>query len=153
MKSPLTLSAVVLLLCLGCGPGGAFKPGPVTREQKLAGLWTGKPVEEKSPKGETFLSEQLGGYSIKLQDDGRFLIDWRGLTKDGKWSVSGQTVTLKVEHVFGRTREQAKAESLADDLKLFDDSTELKLDEGDAHLTLPGTSPGSQTVVFSKSPK
>lgn len=137
----------------GCNPSKPSFAAKPTREQMLSGEWTGKPVEEKSPKGEKFLSEQLGGYSITLNQDHTFSLDWRGLTKEGTWTVTGDRVKLSVTKVFDKTREQATAEKLTEDLKLFDDSTELKLSQDDKSLTLPSHSSGSQTVLFQKSPK
>lgn len=152
MRLGLWIVSISLLLS-GCTQGKSPFAAKPTREQTLSGEWTGKPVDEVKPKGEAFLSEQLGGYSIKLNQDRSFSLDWRGLTKEGTWAVNGDQVKLTVTKVFDKTREQASAEKLTEDLKLFDDSTTLKLSKDDKSITLPGTSPGSQTVVFQKSPK
>ena len=155
----ITLLVTALALLAGCTqPAPISKPTvPETREQALSGLWKGKnkesPNQAKEDTGSQFLTDRLGGYSLRLMPNGQFLADWRGLIKEGTWKIDTGTIQLTNVRVFGKNREQSMAENKdqakqINDLKLFDADKVLELAPGDKTLTLKAKNKGDETVVF-----
>jgi len=160
MRNVATVVAL-LAVSLGCSPGKAPALEPVseaaTREGRLAGVWKGKHPAGEADSGPSsnYLAKQVGGYTLTLDGAGTFTSDWRGLKREGRWSIEGATVKLHVLKVLGKTREEALSENKAGakpahDMKLFESSDELAITAKDTKLTLRPDAPGAKTVVFLK---
>lgn len=144
------LCVVAVLWCLGCSPP-AQSPESKTGSSKPAsgsieGLWEGKPTGQSSG-----LAESLGGYKIRIQADGMFLSEMRGLVREGQWKLEGDRLNLATKRVFGKTKEQAEAENKEEgrkvnDLALFDQAIVLVKTEDT--LTLKAASREDESVVF-----
>jgi hypothetical protein len=155
MARSLVLSTLVALAwCFGCStqapnPAGTGQATADPAGQPLAGLWEGKPTGQTEG-----LAASLGGYRLRLQADGLFLSEMRGLVREGEWRVAGDEVRLTTKRIFGKTKEQAAAENKEDgrevnDLKLYDQQVSLQKN-GDDTLTLKAASREDETVVFSR---
>ena len=153
------LFVAVVLPIFGCQPQSSASSKSTKGSQNLAGVWVGKHKEDpnrpKEGKESNFLADRLGGYTLKLDEDGNFLADWRGLSKEGIWKVSGSTVELTITRVFGKTRAEAEEENSSagktiNDIALFDADTRLEIRADKSQITLPAQQKDSEAVIFSR---
>lgn len=153
----------LLFLVISCGTGNPepakVVPIETAKKRVITGVWEGKVEEDPKKlnegKDSSFLSERLGGFTLKLQPDGKFLADWRGLTQDGSWSQENKVIRLRIEHVFGKSRAQAEEENKkagkpVNEMSWFQKTSLLTLDEKAWELKLSATQPGEVSVIFSR---
>lgn len=99
----------------------------------------------KEGESSNFLAEQLGGYTLELDADGRFSSDWRGLTKKGTWKLDKDALVLSPTEVLGKSLAESGT-----DRALFEEDNRLAISPGDSTLTLSAKDKDSQTVIFTK---
>ena len=157
-EQPCDRAEALAALCfglLGCGPKGPL----AARTDKVSGNWKGLNEEDpKHPKegaSSNILTESLGGYQLKLNSNGTYSADWRGLKKSGTWSIVGDTIELHTEKVFDKTKSEAGAENKSagkdvNDLTFYETQNKLELSAGDTKITLKGTQKGEENVIFTR---
>lgn len=144
------LLAVVVVAVACQGPSGSGGNATKTPAGASAVLWTGTPKPATSGGDSSpHLSEQLGGYSLTLRDDGSFEADWRGLKFDGKYVRTAGKLTLSPVTVLGQTREESVRAKSGD--ALFEPFAMAVSSDG-SRLTLESRGPEGQDVVFTLGP-
>jgi hypothetical protein len=130
-----------------------------TRVEHLSGSWKGlnkeDPDHPKEGASSNILTESLGGYQLVLNSNATFSSDWRGLKRSGTWAIVGETIELKTDRVFDKTKSAAETENKTagkevNDLSLFDTQNKLDLASDDKSLTLKATEKGAETVIFTR---
>lgn len=151
----------LLLIAIGCGTAEKNQvKKPETKEDpgSIVGVWNGKypeSIEGSDSKATNALAEKLGGFTMRLNSDGRFIADWRGLTKEGTWKLEGQILSFKTERVMGKDRvqaaqENAKSKSPVNTLELYDAIDTFEVDKNLTRLTMITKGTGNPPVVFQR---
>jgi hypothetical protein len=147
--------AAVVCLSWGCSPS---KQDPVGGAFPWSGTYVGKLPADGAKPSDTVtsnaLAEALGGYRLRITEDGQFLLEARGRVLQGKAERSAGGLTLTVERVFGMTRQQLLTDrkrlgDVESDLEWFDRRLQLT-DDGTGRLRLDPEVPEGETVVFTR---
>ncbi|MBS1723615.1 MAG: hypothetical protein JSS66_11745 [Armatimonadetes bacterium] len=151
----LLVAAVLFALSVACSPPKATdkaqRDGKPKMRQGLVGKWTGKYKESKQAPNEgdrsNYFAEELGGFNLEFMPDGTFKSTMRGLEREGTWTQEKLIVQLKFTKVFGKTREETKAQA-SQDLPYFDEREEVLVSANGQILTLTSSSKDMPDVVF-----
>ncbi|HWD38901.1 MAG TPA: hypothetical protein VG944_08645 [Fimbriimonas sp.] len=112
----LGLAGIFLILC-GCSAGP---------EAKLIGKWKGSPPTGLDPR----IASLMGNPTVEFAKDKTFKQEFsilgRTATMEGTWTISGNSVSMTIAKVDGKSIEEAKAQAKA---AIKDPALQKKMDE------------------------
>lgn len=146
------LLAFLVAVAIGCAGN---------REKELVGKWTGKasvPDDKKNDPNVKMAEAFLSNASLELKEDKKFTMTIM-FPFEGTWSVSGDTLALKVEKFMGMTVDQvknmAKGQPNSQNIDEIEKPMEFKISGDNKTLTAVKkgamAGPGQGDLVFTKS--